>query len=130
MILFLTLFACFNDCSYYERCDGDTLLVCGAAADQQFGRQENPFPCEAPNDVCVEVGEQNATCAYDTNPCDAGAAAVCDGDVLVACEAFDSAIGLSTQEAAAQSFLQGTDCAAAGQVCGTDADGAAACIDA
>ncbi|MDO9280415.1 MAG: hypothetical protein Q7U06_00800 [Pseudomonadota bacterium] len=124
-MLLITLFlGCFNDCSYYERCDGDTLLVCGESADQQVNRKVNEQTCEAPNAVCVEVGDDNATCASAADPCDEGAAATCDGDVLVICDAFFSAIGLYG-DGSDVFFPQATDCAATGAVCDADA---AACV--
>lgn len=119
-MLLITLFiGCFNDCSYYERCDGDTLLVCGESHDQQVNRKVNEVPCEAPNAVCVEVGDNNATCAHEADPCDPGTVATCDGDVLVECVEFYSAIGLYS-DGTERSFAQATDCAADGGTCGID----------
>ncbi len=119
-MLLITLFlGCFNDCSYYERCDGDTLLVCGEGADQQVNRKVNEVPCEAPNAVCVEVGDANATCAHAADICDSTAAARCEGDVLITCEAFGSALGLYGSATDA-SYEQATDCAAEGETCGQD----------
>ncbi len=127
-MLILTLLACFNDCSYFERCDGDTLLVCGEGPDQQVNRKENRVPCEAPNDVCVEVGDDNATCAHVPDPCEAGSAATCDGDLLLECAPFTSSLGLYSGDAQDQSFVQAVDCAADGRVCAVGDDGAAACV--
>lgn len=119
MLLITFFLGCFNDCSYFEACDGDTLLVCGESADQQVNRKVNEVPCEAPNATCVDVGEKNATCAHAADPCEDGTAATCDGDVLVECVAFTSAIGLLGQGSDV-SFLQATDCAAEGLTCGQD----------
>ena len=128
MLVLALLLGCNNDCFYFERCDGGTLLVCGDGADQQVNRDVNEVPCEAPNAVCVEVGEDNATCAYEAEACEAGAAATCDGDVLLTCEPFQSAIGL-LGEGTDQSFVQGTDCAAAGMICGAEvAKGPVTCV--
>jgi hypothetical protein len=121
MFVLTLLLACNNDCSYYERCDGDTLLVCGEAADQQVNRQVNEVPCEAPNAVCVEVGENNATCAQAAEPCVEGQAPTCEGDLLLTCEPFRSAIGL-LGDGSDQSFVQAVDCAALEKVCGADGD--------
>ena len=100
----------------------------GGGPDQQVNRKENRVPCEAPNAVCVYVGDDNATCANAAEPCEAGAAATCDGNVLLSCEPFESALGISGP-GTDQSFVQGTDCAASGMVCGPDgADGPVACV--
>ena len=116
MLLLLALTACLNDCRYFERCDGDTLLVCGGGPDQQIGRTENPFPCEAPNEVCVEVGENNATCAASADLCADGSAATCEGDLWIECLPFSSSLGLygSGSEVSTQ---QATDCAEQGLTC-------------
>lgn len=126
--LLLVLLACGNDCDYYERCDGDTLLVCGESADQQVNRKVNEVPCEAPNDVCVEVGDMNATCAADTGACEAGAVPTCEGDALVSCEPFQSAIGL-LGDGTEQSFWQATDCGEAGMTCAMGDEGIVECVD-
>lgn len=128
MLVLALLLGCNNDCSYFERCDGQTLLVCGESADQQVNRKVNEVPCEAPNAVCVEVGDDNATCAYEADACAAGAAAACEGDILVTCDPFQSSIGL-LGDGTEQSFAQGADCAAAGMICGAEvAEGPVACI--
>lgn len=130
-MLLLLLAACFNDCAYFEACDGDTLLVCGEGVDQQFNRKVNPVPCTAPNEVCVPTSDQHATCAADATPCAEGDAASCDGDVLLACVNVLLTYEVSDGSEADNVWLfQGTDCAAAGQVCGVDDSGAAACVDA
>ncbi|HNC97656.1 MAG TPA: hypothetical protein PKY30_08770 [Myxococcota bacterium] len=119
MFLVTLLFACFNDCSYFETCDGNTLLVCGEGPDQSFGRKENPVECEGANPVCVEVGEQNATCAANSGVCDEGTADRCQGDVLVVCELFQSPLGLLG--AGSDVFVStGRDCAAEGLSCTVD----------
>lgn len=119
---------CANDCDYFERCDGSTLLVCGESADQQVNRKVNEVPCEGPNDVCVEVGDDNATCAHAADPCEAGTAATCEGDLLITCDPFQSTIGL-LGEGTEQSFAQAIDCGASGATCAIDeASGEAACV--
>ena len=125
MFLLALLVAC-NDCSYFETCDGDTLMVCGSGADQQFGRTENPFPCTAPNDVCLPVGTSNATCASSEETCTAESS-TCDGDVLVECAPFDSPLGLYGD--GSEVFVEtSTDCAASETTCvADDVAGTASC---
>lgn len=73
---------------------------------------------ETPNDVCLPVGSDNATCASSAETCDAESA-VCDGDVLVECAAFTSALGLYG-EGSDVLVQSSTDCAALEQTCVTD----------
>ena len=117
-MFFLAFLVACNDCSYFEACDGDTLMVCGSGVDQQVGRTEHPFPCSAPNDVCLPVGEANATCASSEETCTAESSA-CNGDVLVECAPFTSALGLygTGSDVLVQTS---TDCAVLDKRCVTD----------
>jgi hypothetical protein len=127
MFLFALLFGCFNDCSYFETCEGNTLLVCGEGPDQSFGRKENAVQCADANPVCVAVGEQNATCAAGAGFCEEGTVDRCEGDVLVVCDPFQSPLGLMG-EGSDVFVSNGQDCAADGLGCAVDeATGVGSC---
>lgn len=126
MILIALLIACGNECSFYESCDGDTLLVCGSGPDQSFGRTVHEIPCTSPNEVCVPVGDSNAGCAASADTCE-GTASSCDGDVLTECAPFESTLGLYG-DGSDVSLTTSTDCAAIEETCIVDdATGAAGC---
>ncbi len=88
----LTVFvACGNECSFWERCRGNILEICGEGPDQMFGRKINSFPCEQPNPVCIELPGEHAMCVTDpVTACDDTFDSYCKGNVLYAC-AFVSA---------------------------------------
>jgi hypothetical protein len=75
-----------NECSFWERCDGDVIEVCGArgAPDQVVGRKISRIPCEAPNTRCVRVDERFATCVTPT-ACTPGTPESCSNDDRVSC---------------------------------------------
>jgi hypothetical protein len=128
MLLLSLLFGCGNECDFFEACDGNTLLVCGESVDQQFNRKINEQPCEAPNAVCVEMTDDQATCAADAEPCTEGDAPRCEGDVLQTCYQALLTYEVSDGSEADNIWMwEGTDCAASGQVCG-EAEGVAACV--
>lgn len=117
-MLFFLLHACGNECSYFEACDGDTLLVCGDGVDQQFGRKVYEVPCEAPNPVCVATSDEHAVCAVGADPCESDAAATCDGDVLLACVHVLQTFAVEDGSLVDDVWLtQGTDCSADGRTC-------------
>ena len=65
----LSLAAC-NECSFGERCDGNTRQVCGEGADQLAGRTVREFPCDSPNDTCTKIDLQTARCVVSgTSDC-------------------------------------------------------------
>lgn len=127
-MFFFLLAACGNDCDYFEACDGNTLLVCGESVDQLYNRKVNEVPCEAPNAVCVEMTDNEATCAAATEPCTEGDPSSCDGDVLVACTNALLTYNVDGSQADNVWVYQGTDCAAEGMVCGADGGGNPACV--
>lgn len=86
LISTLVLLPACNECSYWEQCDGDTLLVCGEGPDQVVGRKVAAYPCTSPNALCKQEDE-HAWCVADAGTsCDpATYAASCDGDLLLSC---------------------------------------------
>ena len=88
LALFALLLPACNECSFWERCDGDTLLVCGSGVDQQVGRKIERYDCATPNATCREVDE-HAFCVADGGlACDpATFVPSCEGDLLRSCPA-------------------------------------------
>lgn len=79
--------ACNNECSFFERCNGDVLEICGGA-DQVVNRKIHEYPCEEPNTICRSFDEDNARCVHaSATVCDDGFAPRCDGDLLLECPA-------------------------------------------
>lgn len=116
-----------NDCSYYARCDGDTLLVCGASVDQLYNREVHRVPCDALNPVCVELGDNDATCAARSEPCDPEAAEACDGSVRTTCEPF-RAEDIEGEVFYDEDLPVAYDCARDDQSCVVDEEGLASCM--
>jgi hypothetical protein len=78
--------ACGNECNFYQRCDGNTLELCGGGVDQLIGREVQRVPCEAPNPACVELEGGEALCATSATPCDVETyVGRCENDVAFAC---------------------------------------------
>lgn len=70
-LVLLSAVACDNECSFFERCNGDVLEICGDGADQVVGRRVNSYPCEGANATCVENTDDSASCvAAPATECD------------------------------------------------------------
>lgn len=83
--LALAASACNNECSFFERCNGDVLEICGGA-DQMVNRKIEPYPCEEPNSICRSFDDDNARCVHESATiCDDGFTPRCDGDLLLSC---------------------------------------------
>jgi hypothetical protein len=107
---------CDNECSYFQSCDGNTLLLCGGP-DQSFGRKPVASPCTAPNPICVENGEYAACVAAPATQCDATSAATCtSSDQTLACNT-DSPVP----------YLVATSCSGVNPICAQKGD-AAGCV--
>ena len=99
---------CDNECDFFERCDGDTLEVCGEGADQVTNRKLQRIPCEAPNATCRAFTDDDARCVFeDAIPCDDTAEDRCDGDLLLTCppSLFTSTSGVTESR-----YFVATDC--------------------
>jgi len=118
------LAGCGNECSFHEQCDGRTLEVCGAGADQMFGRKVHTTDCteEALDGTCVEIDDQSAFCiSAPAEECDLEAHEnSCEGSILTEC----TGVYYTTPVRYPTAYYLRTDCAEAGQVCTTDEDGA------
>ncbi len=119
-VLLLFSSGCFgcNECSFWSRCDGDVLEVCGEGPDQVVGRDIRRFPCEAPNETCATHGDRNQYASCVRAPkveCDVDSFdAYCDSNVLVDCGA---------------GWEQGRDCTSDGPVCVVGDNGAICAVD-
>jgi len=100
--------ACNNECSFFERCNGDVLEVCGDGPDQVVNRKVRSSPCEAPNTICRPSTDDDARCVHaSATACDDDTAARCDGPLLLACPRSQFLASSDVDEAR---FLVATDC--------------------
>jgi hypothetical protein len=110
--------ACDNECSFGERCHGDTLEICGDGPDQFFHRRVHAVPCEAPAAACADGASTGPTCVVaPPTPCDTTFADRCDGDVRVYCPALHAIVPAG----APPDYVSAMDCAAWGATCVVDA---------
>lgn len=76
---------CFNDCSFFEQCNGSVLEICGGGPDQQVGREINETKCEGDNPVCVEFSSTSAACVTEAACDPATFEQTCEGSKLRSC---------------------------------------------
>lgn len=101
-------------------CDGDTLVDCARDADGCL--EESRAACPLLGLVCVE-GAAGGACVEESDPCADGCASetICTDDgALINC-------ALDADGCLRPTFTE--DCAAVGQACSVDAEGAARCVD-
>lgn len=118
-----SLAGCNNECDFFQRCNGNTREVCGDGVDQAFNRKIRSFPCEAPNELCVEMDESHAVCVLPPKTsCDETFVESCEGSVRTLCpnSPYADSPGYPTR------FVTGEECAADGGTCVED-KGMASC---
>ena len=117
---------CDNDCDFFQRCNGDVREVCGDGPDQAVHRRIHHYPCDAPNDACVERDEDHAECVLaGRTTCDDRTPRHCEGDVLILC---DSLVGYTDASSEPPQYLVADDCAANHRTC-VEAGDDASCVE-
>lgn len=88
LTIFISILGCgSNECSFMERCNGNTREVCGAGPDQLVGREISEQACEGDNPICVEFSNDVTACVSNI-PCTADTYEdSCDGDTRYICRA-------------------------------------------
>jgi hypothetical protein len=76
---------CFNECNYWEKCDGNILLICGSGVDHIVGRKIREHPCTGENPICVEQDEHAYCVNEPLEQCDPEFTPRCDGDNVKRC---------------------------------------------
>jgi len=75
---------CMNECSFFERCNGDVAEYCGGGPDHVVGRKVRSVPCEGKNPVCHEQEDRVACVAQGPVACNRETfEPACDGDTHV-----------------------------------------------